>query len=89
MKFLSTRVLAAIVAFGAIAGSAPAEAQQVMTKEKLIGPWRLVSFKATAGDKVTYPLGEHPGGFIEITPTRYWVMLVSKAMHNGQHHDVG
>ena len=47
-----------------------------MTKEKLVGSWRLVSFKATAGDKVSYPLGEHPDGYIEITPTRYWVMLI-------------
>ena len=47
-----------------------------MTKEELVGSWRLVSFKATAGDKVSYPLGEHPAGYIEITPTRYWVMLV-------------
>ena len=48
----------------------------MMTKEKLVGAWRLVSFKATAGDKVSYPLGEHPGGYVEITPTRYWVMLI-------------
>ena len=47
-----------------------------MTKEELVGSWRLVSFKATAGDKVSYPLGEHPAGYIEITPTRYWVMLI-------------
>ena len=25
---------------------------------------------------LSYPLGEHPGGFIEITPSRYWVMLI-------------
>jgi hypothetical protein len=76
MKILSTSALAVIVAFGAIAGSAPSEAQETMTKEKLIGPWRLVSFKATAGDKVSYPLGEHPGGYVEITPTRYWLMAI-------------
>jgi hypothetical protein len=76
MKILSTSALVAIVALGAIVGSSPSEAQDTMTKEKLIGPWRLVSFKATAGDKVSYPLGEHPGGYIEITPTRYWVMLI-------------
>ena len=69
MKLLSTSVLAAIVGFGMIAASAPS-AQETMTKEKLVGPWQLVSFKATAGDKVSYPLGEHPGGYIEITPTR-------------------
>ena len=36
MKILSTSALAAIVAFGAIAGSAPSEAQEAMTKEKLM-----------------------------------------------------
>jgi hypothetical protein len=76
MKLLSTSALATIVTFGAIAGSAPSDAQDAMTKEKLIGPWRLVSFKASAGDKVSYPLGEHPEGYIEITPTRYWVMTI-------------
>jgi hypothetical protein len=47
-----------------------------MTKEKLAGVWQLVSFKATAGDQVSYPLGEHPGGYVGISPTRYWVMLI-------------
>ena len=78
MKLLSTSVLAAIVGFGMIAASAPS-AQETMTKEKLVGPWRLVSFKATAGDKVSYPLGEHPGGYVEITPTRYWLMAIDPA----------
>jgi hypothetical protein len=64
MKPLNTTVLAAIVGFGTIAASAPS-AQEAMTKEKLLGPWQLVFFKATAGDKVSYPLGEHPGGYIE------------------------
>jgi hypothetical protein len=75
MNLLSTTALAAIIAFGGtMVESASSEAQEAMTKEKLVGPWRLVSFKATTGDKVTYPLGEHPGGYTEITPTRYWVM---------------
>jgi hypothetical protein len=77
MKLLSISALAAIVSFGTIAGSAPSKAQ--ITKEKLVGPWQLVSFKATAGDKVSYPLGEHPGGYIEITPTRYWLMAIDPA----------
>jgi hypothetical protein len=76
MKILSTSALAAIAAFGMIAVPALSQAQEMMSKEKLAGPWQLVSFKATAGDKVSYPLGEHPGGYIEITPTRYWVMLI-------------
>lgn len=76
MKILTTSALAAILS---IAAPALSQAQETMTKEKLVGPWQLVSFKATAGDKVSYPLGEHPGGYIEITPTRYWVMLVDPA----------
>jgi lipocalin-like protein len=77
MKLLSKSGLAAIVAFATtFAGWAPAEAQETLTKEKLAGPWRLVSFKASTGDKVSYPLGEHPGGYIEITPTRYWLMAI-------------
>jgi Lipocalin-like domain len=75
MKSLSTLLLAAIIAFGGTIAGAPSEAQETMTKEKLAGAWRLVFFKATTGDKVSYPLGEQPGGYIEITPTRYWVML--------------
>jgi Lipocalin-like domain len=74
MKLLGTSVLAANRRL-LIAASAPS-AQETMTKEKLVGPWQLVSFKATAGDKVSYPLGEHPGGYTEITPTRYWVMAI-------------
>ena len=76
MKTLSTTALTAI-ALWTIAGSALSGAQEIiMSKEQLLGPWRLVSFKAAANGKVTYPLGEHPGGYIEITPTRCWVMLI-------------
>ncbi len=52
------------------------EAQQVTTKDQLIGTWQLVSFKATSGDKTSYPLGEHPGGYSGYTPTRFWLMFV-------------
>jgi hypothetical protein len=68
--------LAAIVAFGTIAVSAPSLAEQPMTKDELACAWQLVSFKATAGDQVSYPLGEHPGGYVGFSPTRFWVMLV-------------
>jgi lipocalin-like protein len=47
-----------------------------MTKEKLLGGWQLVSFKAMTGEKLGYPLGEKPGGFIGFTPARFWVMIV-------------
>jgi Lipocalin-like domain len=76
MKMLSTSALALILTFGLVTGSTPSTAREATTKEQVVGPWQCVSFKATAGDKVSYPLGEHPGGFIEITPSRYWVMLI-------------
>jgi len=70
MKLLSTSVLVAIVAW-TVALSAPSQAQQ--GEDKLVGAWRLVSFKATAGDQVSYTLGEHPGGYVGFSPTRFWV----------------
>ena len=68
MKLLSISALAAIVSFGTIAGSAPSKAQETMTKEKLVGPWQLVSFKATAGDKVSYPSENIRSGILKSPP---------------------
>jgi len=79
MKLFGTSVLAAIVAFGTIAASASSQAQQAMTKDQLAGAWQVVSFKATAGDRVSYPLGEHPEGYVGFSPTRFWVMLTDSA----------
>jgi hypothetical protein len=45
-----------------------------MTADKLIGTWQLISFKSIAGDQVSYPLGEQPGGYMAFSPTRFWVM---------------
>jgi len=46
-----------------------------MTSEQLLGTWQIVSFKAVAGESVSYPLGEHPSGYIGFSPTRFWVVL--------------
>ena len=75
MRALSRSSLAAIVALAASALSVPAQAQQ-MTKDQLVRTWKLVSFKATTGDQVSYPQGEHPGGYIGFTPDRFWSLLV-------------
>jgi hypothetical protein len=71
-----TSIWAVIIAFGTIFAFAQSHAQQGMTKDKLVGTWRLVSLKATAGDQVSYPLGEHPGGLVGYTPSRIWVMFM-------------
>jgi Lipocalin-like domain len=58
-----------------VLSAAPAFAQE-MTKDQLIGTWKVLSLKATTGNKVTYPLGERVAGFVTMTPTRYWLLFV-------------
>ncbi len=75
MRCLMKTILAMIVAVGATMLTRPLLAEE-MTKDRLVGAWQLVTFTATSGDKVSYPMGEQPGGLVGFSPTRYWVMLV-------------
>jgi Na+-transporting NADH:ubiquinone oxidoreductase subunit NqrC len=63
-------------AIAVAAASGPSQAEQITTKDQLIGSWKVLNLKATTGDKVTYPLGEHVAGFVTITPTRFWLLFV-------------
>ncbi len=47
-----------------------------MTKDQVVGTWQLVSFKATAGGQVSYPLGKRPGGYIGLTGERFWSLVL-------------
>src|SRR5262245_52006283 len=47
-----------------------------MTKDRLVGTWEIGSLKTTSGDRVSYPLGEHPKGYIGFTADRIWLMVV-------------
>jgi hypothetical protein len=67
-------LLATMIAVAAASG--PLQAQQTMTKDQLVGSWKVLSLKATAGEKVTYPLGEQVAGYVTITPTRIWLLFV-------------
>jgi hypothetical protein len=67
-------LLATIIPVAAAPG--PSQAQQTTTKDQLIGSWKVLSLKATTGDKVTYPLGEQVAGYVTITPTRFWLLFV-------------
>jgi hypothetical protein len=71
-------IAARIMGLGTIVLSVPVQAQHVTTKGQLVGTWHLVSFKSTSGDQVSDPLGEHPGGYVGFTATRFWVMLVDE-----------
>ena len=70
------KVLIAVATFALIATTLPSYAQQVTTKDQLIGSWKVLSLKATTGDKVAYPPGEQVAGYVTITPTRFWLLFV-------------
>jgi hypothetical protein len=70
MKILLATALALVSA------AAPSYAQQATPKDQLVGSWRVLSLKATTGDKVAYPLGEQVAGYVTITPTRFWLLFV-------------
>jgi Lipocalin-like domain len=72
---LVVKVLLATAVFALVAAAAPSYAQQVTTKDQLIGSWKVLSLKATTGDKVAYPLGERVAGYVTITPTRFWLLF--------------
>jgi hypothetical protein len=65
---------ATIVALAAVSG--PSQAQQTISTDQLIGSWKVLSLKATTGDKVKYPLGKQLAGYVTITPTRFWLLFV-------------
>jgi hypothetical protein len=67
-------LLATIIAVTVAAG--PSQAQQMTTKDQLIGSWKVLNLKATTGDKVAHPLGEQVAGYVSITPTRFWLLFV-------------
>ena len=70
------RISFVIAAAALFAAGAPLLAQQVTTKEQLVGTWKVLSLKAVSEDKVNYPLGEQVTGFVTITPTRFWLLFV-------------
>jgi hypothetical protein len=67
-------LIATIIAVAAASG--PSHAQQTITKDQLIGSWKVLNLKATTGDKVTYPLGEQVAGYVTVTSTRFWLLFV-------------
>jgi hypothetical protein len=70
------KILLATVTFALVAVAAPLYAQQATTKDQLIGSWKVLSLKATTGDRVSYPLGEHVAGYVTVTPDRFWLLFV-------------
>src|SRR5450432_3931649 len=71
---MTKTLLATIITISVAAG--PSHAQQMTTKDQLIGSWKVLNLKATTGDKVAYPLGDQVAGFVTITPDRIWLLFV-------------
>ncbi len=53
-----------------------AAAQQGTDRAQILGTWKVNTLKAVSGGQTRYPLGEHPSGFITITPERLWLLFV-------------
>src|SRR6478672_3985361 len=70
------KVLLATAAFALVVAAVPSRAQQATTKDQLIGSWKVLSLKATTGDRVSYPLGEQVAGYVTVTPDRFWLLFV-------------
>ena len=70
------KMLHAITAVALVAAAAPSYSQQATTKDQLLGSWKVVSLKATAGGNVSYPLGAQVAGFVTITSDRIWLLFI-------------
>jgi hypothetical protein len=68
------RIMLAAAFIALLAGAAPSSAEQT-PKDQLIGSWKVVSLKATTGDKVSYPLGPKVTGYMSVTPDRVWLLF--------------
>ena len=70
------KTLLAAAAVTLFAISTPIYAQQITTQQQLLGTWKVVTLTTTSGGKVSHPLGEHPAGYVSVTPTRIWLLFV-------------
>jgi hypothetical protein len=70
------RVLNAITISAVFAASAASQAQQMTTKDQILGTWKVVSLKGLTAGLVKYPLGEQPQGYVTVTPARMWLLFV-------------
>ena len=61
----------------ALALSTPVQAENVTTKDQIVGTWQVLSLKTTSEGNISYPLGEHPTGYVTFTPARMWLVFAS------------
>jgi len=61
----------------ALAITNPVQAENVTTKDQIIGTWQVLSLKTTSEGNISYPLGEHPTGYVTLTSARMWLLFAS------------
>ena len=66
----------AAAALSCLAMVAPSYGQQATTRDQIIGSWKVLSLKATTGNKLSYPLEEKVEGYVTITSGRIWLLFV-------------
>jgi hypothetical protein len=62
------KILLAIPVISLLAAMGTSYAQKATIKDQFVGTWKVVVLKATSGDKLSYPLGERPAGYVSVTP---------------------
>jgi hypothetical protein len=77
-KYAMRKLIFAAATIAPIAASA-AHAQQASAADRILGTWKVETLKATSGGELTYPLGQHPSGFVTITPERIWLLFADSA----------
>ncbi len=60
----------------ALIAAAAAHSQPATDRDQILGTWKAETLKVTSGGNITYPLGQHPSGFVTITPDRMWLLYM-------------
>lgn len=63
----------------ALGAASAAHSKRATDRGGILGAWKVDTLKVTSGGEVTYPLGEHPSGFVTMTPERMWLLFVDSA----------
>ena len=56
-----------------------AHSQTTTNQDQILGTWKAETLRVTTGGDVAHPLGQHPSGFVTITPDRMWLLFVDPA----------
>jgi hypothetical protein len=63
----------------ALIGVSAVHSRAANNRDQIRGTWKVETLKVTSGGELTYPLGQHPSGFVTMTPERMWLLFVDSA----------